>query len=207
MRITVNLCLVLFMAATAIPSLARAQSETVSPGDPTSNEAVEPTPEVLARLICRSNDYEGLVRALRRFEEVGRDDDGALLDLVTCVDAPPGSPRPELVIRTFENLGRSDMIRDSLTFLREPGPRLRARVALANVDGSYRDLALALGRAEDRGLRSHDAQLIMSHLRPPREVPRDLHERRSLRSVVTWCRRNAVPLPRGWAEWLRRNPL
>ncbi len=195
-----------FLLSATLPTAVRAQAGSPSPRYlTTSDEGVEPTPEILVWLICRANDLERLLPALRRFEELARDDPETHLDLAACLNAPSGSPRPGLIIATLENLARGDLIRDSLPLIRDPRDRFRARVALANLHGSYRDLALALGRAEDQGVSNIDARLSMSYLRPPREVPRNVFDQRALSWVLDWCQRNVVQLPRGWAEWLRHN--
>jgi hypothetical protein len=170
-------CLLLVLAA---PGPACAQQAP----RPVDGEAIR-REVVTIDAVCVTDGAGARVRALARLRDSPRAATTVAEGLLDCIGSDSDSSRPMLVVNYLEAVRRADLLRLAVLRASSPGARLRAQVALANIEGDYGALALAIGEAVGQGATAADIRHALSYLLPPSGLPEsevEAHGRDALRA-------------------------
>lgn len=172
---------VLLLSLLLAPGFASAQQE----GDETADDAVRrETTDVES--ICEASSARAVVPMLARLRDSPRARTSVAESLQRCVGGSSSSSRSALIVNFLEGVRRTDLLRTLLLRSSSPHLNLRIAVSIANVEGDYGALAMAIGRSVEQGLSASDVRFTLRHILPPRDRPAsdaDILGRRALR---TW---------------------
>lgn len=152
-----------------------------------SPEQVEAEREqVTIRAVCTAHNPRTVVPVLAQLRSSPRSATSVASALASCVDANDLSSRPVLIISFLEDVRRSDLLHETLIRVPHGRVHLRAQVALANIEGDYGALSLAIGEAMEDGLRESEFRHILGYLLPPRGRPLSEADTYSRRAIRAW---------------------
>jgi hypothetical protein len=175
---TWSVCLLSILLAPAIASAQQGGSGALEEAVQQETAAIES--------ICDASSARDVVPVLARLRESSRARTSVAVGLERCVAGHTSSSQSVLIVSYLEQVRRTDLLRSILVRSTSPRLNLRIAVSIANVEGDYGALSMAIGRAVEHRLSASDIRLTLRHLLPPRDRPvsdADILGRRALR---TW---------------------
>lgn len=134
--------------------------------------------------VCSSDNASTLVPILRQLSKAPAAR-LAVADALFLCSTGTSSTRAVLIVGYLESHRRVDLLRRVIAQSPSPRTKLRAAVALANLEGDYGALALAISRAVSANLPPPMIRHALGYLNPPLHRPRtgaDVHAQAAVRS-------------------------